>query len=162
MPEARTEYEQEILDAIEEHGWFCTAVSDLAGATSDFAYTVGFTRTLNLPEFIIFALPAKTAHGILWDVFRALEAGKVPEDGLHWSGLIQGYDCVLRRVHPTQVIREHLNSAMWFWGDPAERGGSLTAWQIVWPDGDGRFPWDAGCAQWVRDGQPALYLARGH
>lgn len=163
MPTAKTGYEQEILDAIEEHGWFCTAVFDPDGTAPDFAYTVGFTRTLDLPEFIIFGLPVQTLHGILWDVFRALKAGKVPEDGLHWSGLIKGYDCVLRRVHPTQVIREHFNSALWFRGDPADHGGGpLTAFQIVWPDRDGRFPWDAGCAQEVRDDQPALYLARGH
>ncbi len=157
MPKAKTEYEQEILDAVDEHGWFCTAVFDPDGAAPDFAYTVGFTRTLDLPEFIMFGLPLKTLHGILWDVFRALKAGRAPEDGQRWSDLIEGYDCMLRRVHPTQVIREHFNSALWFRGDQP-----LTAFQVVWPDRDGRFPWDPGCAQGVRDDQPALYLPWGH
>lgn len=162
MPTSETDYEQNILDTIEEHGWFCTAVFDPKGASPGFAYTVGFTQTLEQPEFIIFGLPGKTANAILWDVFRALEAGKVPEDSQPWSNLIDGYDCVIRRIHPTQVTREHLNSAMWFWGDPAVRGEPLPAYQIVWPDRDGRFPWDAGCAQWVRDDQPALYIPKGH
>jgi hypothetical protein len=162
MREGESKHEQRIRAAIAEHGWFCTAVFDPDGAEPDFAYSVGFTQTLRQPEFIIFGLPSDTAKPILWDVFDGLKSGRVPEDGLRWSDLIQGYDCVIRRVHPTQVTREYFNSALWLWGDPAERGEPLSAYQIVWPDRDGRFPWDAGCAQWARDHQPALYIPMGH
>jgi hypothetical protein len=162
MRESDSEYEQAILDTIEEHGWFCTAVFDPDGKAPEFAYSVGFTETLGQPEFIVFGLPTEVANAILWDVFRALKAGRVPEDGQSWPDLVVGYDCVIRHVHPTQVTREHLNSAIWFWGDPAVRGEPLTAYQIVWPDRDGRFPWDPGCAQWVRDDQTPLYIPREH
>jgi hypothetical protein len=159
-PLSDSAYEQEILDAVAEHGWFCTAVHDPDGREPDWAYSVGFTETLRQPEVIVFGLPHKLAHGLLWDVFRTLKAGKVAEDGQVWSQLVADHDCVLRRVHPSQVIREHLNSAMWFWGDPARRGAPLSAFQLVWPDRAGRFPWDPGCVQAVRDRQPALYLPR--
>jgi hypothetical protein len=161
MPLSDSAYEQEILDAVAEHGWFCTAVHDPDGREPDWAYSVGFTETLRQPEVIVFGLPVGTAHAILWDVFRTLQAGKVAEDGQVWPHLLVDHDCVLRRVHPSQVIREHLNSALWFWGDPARRGAPLSAFQLVWPDRAGRFPWDRGCQQAVRDRQPALYLPRG-
>lgn len=157
-----TAYEQKILDTVEEHGWFCTSVFDPEGVLLEFSYSVGFTQTLEHPEFIIFGLPGKVAHAILWDLFRTLKAGRIPEDSQHWSDLIEGYDCVIRRVHPTQITREYFNSAMWFWGDSADRGEPLPAYQIVWPDRKGRFPWEAGCAQKVRDDQPALYIPKGH
>ena len=61
-------------------------------------------------------------HSMLWSVFRQIEAGRAPEDNQRWSGLIEGYDCIARAVHPTNIVREYLNSAMWFWGDAGERG----------------------------------------
>ena len=162
MRQSDAEYEQDILDTIEAHGWFCMGVFDPHGGAPEFAYSIGFTETLKQPEFIIFGLPGETANAILWAVFHSLKSGRVPVDGERWPDLVEGYDCVIRRVHPTQVTREYLNSAIWYWGDPAVRGEPLTAYQIVWPDRDGRFPWDAGCAQWVRDHQPALYIPKGH
>lgn len=96
-------------------------------------------------------------HSMLWQVFRDIKSGRKPADMDRWGGLLKGYDCVIRAVHPTNVVREYLNSAMWFWGDPAERG-PLQAFQIVWPGaGSGLFPWDEECPQSVRHCQPALY-----
>ena len=112
MPLSDSAYEQEILDAVAEHGWFCTAVHDPDGREPDWAYSVGFTETLRQPEVIVFGLPVGTAHAILWDVFRTLQAGKVAEDGQVWPHLLVDHDCVLRRAHPSQIIREYLNSAI--------------------------------------------------
>ncbi len=152
------QYEQDILRNIEEHGWFCTSVFAPDGKQPAFSYSVGFTQTLQAPEFIVFGLEIKMMHAMLWQVFRDIKAGREPRDMDTWSGLLAGHDCVVRAVHPTNIVREYLNSAMWFWGDKAERG-PLKAFQIVWPEaGSKHFPWDDECAQIVRDHQPALYL----
>lgn len=152
-----SDYEQDILDNIEEHGWFCTSVFEEPGRSPAFSYSIGFTKTLNAPEFIIFGLPLKLMHSMLWEVFRQIRDGKVPEDNQRWSNLLEGFDCISRPVHSTNIVREYLNSAMWFWGDPAERG-QLKAFQLVWPSATtGLFPWHANCAQEVRDCQPPLY-----
>jgi len=152
------EYERNILQNIDEHGWFCTSVFDPTGTRPAFSYSVGFTRTLDAPEFIVFGLDTKMMHSMLWQVFRDIKAGRKPGDLDTWGGLLAGHDCVIRAVHPTNIIREYLSSAMWLWGDPATRG-PLTAFQIVWPGaGTKLFPWDEGCPQIVRDEQPSLYL----
>jgi hypothetical protein len=159
MAEDDGEYERNILATIEEHGWFCTSVFDPKGANPSFAYSVGFTKTLNCPEFIIFGLDLKVMHSALWSVFRQIEAGKTPEENQRWSDLLEGFDCVSRRVHPTNIVREYLNSAMWFWSGPDKRGSDVPAFQLVWPSSaTGLYPWDADCAQIVRDHQPPLYL----
>jgi len=159
MPdEPLDDHEQRIVDDVEEYGWFCSGVFDPEQKEPDFSYSVGFTKTLNAPEFIVFGLPLKLMHSMLWEVFRQIKDGKVPEDNQRWSKLIEGFDCISRPVHPTNIVREYLNSAMWFWGNPAEHG-QLKAFQLVWPSSKtGLFPWDADCAQEVRDRQPPLYL----
>lgn len=162
MQQAETAYEQKILDGVVEHGWWCTSVHDPRGDAPAFAYSIGFTHTLGQPEFIIFGLPGQLMQGVLWNVFRALKAGKRPEDGQRWSGLLDDYDCEIRRVHPSNVTPEYVNSAIWFHGAPEGQAEPLAVYQIVWPSLDNQFPWDDACPQSVRDAQPPLYLAAAH
>jgi hypothetical protein len=56
------------------------------------------------------------------------------------AGLIEGYDCELRKVQKSQY-HDFFGYALWFYG-----GNEFDALQIVWPDKSHRFPWDEGCA----------------
>ena len=154
-----SDYEQSIVDNVAEHGWFCVSVFDPDDVKPSFSYSVGFWKTLNSPEVIIFGLPGKLMHSMLWEMFRQIRDGAQLEDGRRWSNLIEGFDCISHKVHPDNMQREYFNSALWYWGDPEERGAALEAYQLVWPGSkDGLFPWQVGCAQIVRDYQPALYV----
>jgi hypothetical protein len=157
---ALSDYEQSIIDNVAEHGWFCVSVfGDEPHDT--FAYSVGFGATLDAPECIIFSLPLKLMHSVLWSVFRKLQDGAQFAAGQRWPDLIEGFDCIARPVHPTQITREHFNSALWYWGDPAEHGESMQAFQFVWPGAQqGLFPWEPNCNEFVIRSQPALYLPR--
>jgi hypothetical protein len=98
-------------------------------------------------------------HSMLWEIFRQVGAGKQVGDGASWSGLLEGFECVTRRVHESNIQREFLNSAMWHWGDPAERG-LLPVYQLVWPSAvSGLYPWEEGDHDYTRDMQAPLYLA---
>jgi hypothetical protein len=153
-----SEIEQEICDNVAEYGWHCVMVFDPDGRQPGFAYSVGFPETLGKPEFIVFGLDAELMHSMLWTAFREMRDGRQIADGERWNGLLEGFDCVIRAVHPTNLMREHFNSAMWFRGDP-KINGPLEAMQIIWPDSnDGRFPWDPGCDPVIGELQPALYL----
>jgi hypothetical protein len=158
---ALSEYEQSILDDIDQHGWSCVTVTDGDNAEA-FAYSVGFGETLASPECIIFGLPPKLMHSMLWSMFHAIRRGEVLADGLRWPGLIEGFDCISRSVHSSQLTREHFNSALWHWGDLTDHGYGLKAFQLFWPGAvDGLFPWETGCSEIVRARQPTLYLPRG-
>jgi hypothetical protein len=156
--EAKTDYERDILQNIEKHGWFCTCVFDPEGKDPGFAYSVGFTKTLGCPEFIVFGLGSQLMHSMLWEVFRQIRDGKMPYDGQRWSGVLDDHDCISRAVHPSNMVRDYLNSAMWFWGYDNPKG-PLPAMQLFWPARDSDlFPWDDACPQDVRDSQVPLYL----
>src|SRR5687768_12916260 len=122
-----------------------------------FAYTVGFWETLCAPELIIFGLDFELTHQMLWTMFDKLKAGAILTDGARWSGLIEGFDCISRPVHPSRVEIAYLNSAMWYRG---YRTGdeAVDAYQLFWPGAEqGLFPWEPGCDELVRADQPLLY-----
>jgi Domain of unknown function (DUF4262) len=66
--------------------------------------------------------------------------GETFADAQRVSGLIEGYDCELRKVQASRC-REFFGYALWFYA-----GDEFEALQIVWPDKARRFPWDDGYA----------------
>lgn len=154
------EYEIKLIKNIEEHGWQFTFVFDPEGEKPDFGYSIGFEKNLGHPEFIIFGLPKKLMHSMLWEVFRAIKAGKVPSDGVIWQNLLDGdYNCVSRLITNQNCGPDYFNSAMWFY---KFNGGDVSQqkfYQMVWPGvHDKLYPWDTGCSESVIEAQPSLYI----
>ena len=162
MASTLSDYEKEIIEKVAEHGWFCVSV--FGGQGPEFSYTVGFWETLESPELIVFGQPLKLMHAMLWGAFRHIKSGKTHiGDGQRWSGLIDGFDCISRPVHESQIVREHFNSAIWYHSYTGGDGRPLAAFQIFWPGVTSRlFPWEKGCSDAVRELQPLLYLPRAH
>lgn len=156
MPEY-SDYEQKLFSVVEEHGWQFTYVFDPDGLKPDFGYSVGFATSLGAPEFIIFGLPRALMNSMLWEVYRQIEKGAVPADGMRWQGLLEGFDCISRKaIHP-YLHSEYTVSANWFWKEKGNNGHP-EVYQIVWPGAQqGLFPWDDGCSQGVIDDQPSLW-----
>jgi hypothetical protein len=152
-------HEQRTVDMIAEHGWFGIHVrADEEGP--GFSYTTGWWESVQSPEAIIFGLNDELQHSMLWELFRQVKAGLRLDDGCRVSGLIDGFECIVRPVDPTW-FPEFLGNALWY---HHYRRGSLDGFkavQIFWPGKvDRLFPWDSGCAPIVRDRQPQLYLGR--
>jgi Domain of unknown function (DUF4262) len=151
--------DEKALADIAKHGFH--ALHILAeGDEPAYTFSIGFTETLNAPEAVIFGLKRELMHNMLWETFRQLQAGRVMTDGQHRTGLIEGFDCIARPVHPSWH-REYLGTAIWH---ARYRTGSdeFNAFQIFWAGAQqGLFPWEAGCDPFVVSQQPALYLPRG-
>ena len=153
-----SDYEQKLFSVVEEHGWQFTFVFDPEGLTPDFGYSVGFTTSLSAPEFIIFGLPRELTHNMLWEIYRQIENGAFPVDGMRWQNLLEGFDCISRRATHEKLHSEYTASANWFWQEKGN-AGNPEVYQIVWPGAQqGLFPWDDGCVQDVIDAQPRLWL----
>lgn len=153
-----SEYEKNLVATVEKHGWYCTGVFDPDGEESDFSYSTGFATTLNAPEFIVFGLDTSLMHAMLWEVFRQIQAGAIPHDGKRWQNVLDGYDCISRKVQAPNVHDEYTVSAQWYWNDTGHKD-PLEVYQLVWPGAaQNLFPWDKGCAQTVIDCQPPLWL----
>lgn len=152
------EYETNMLSKIEEHGWFCQSVFDPEGEQPEFSYSIGFAKTLNAPEFIVFGLNSELRHSMLWGVFRQIKAGAVPKEGKAWSDLLEGFDCISREAVRFDLFEHYATHADWFWKDQGNEGNPKV-FQLVWPGAiGGDFPWEDGCDQMVIDSQEALWL----
>jgi len=134
---------------IDRVGWSVTMVmptDDDPG--TPFAYTVGLTGH-DLPELIIAGLPPRVAHTLLNDL-----AGLVLDQGLRFghgqriSFLLAGYDAVIIDGPATDVL---------YPGAAYDRYGTdrVRLQQVVWPDPQGRFPWEPGYAHDPR-AQPVI------
>ncbi len=135
--------DEEIADIVRQHGWFAANVSD---AHPPFLYSIGLMTTWNHPEFIVFGLESNVSHGLISRLIDEIRKGKsFAEAGVYPVNLGETEIQIgIRRVHPTQHSR-CLGFAMGF----ARRSNldeELEAMQVFWPDQNGKFPFDVGCA----------------
>ncbi|MEO1028865.1 MAG: DUF4262 domain-containing protein [Pseudomonadota bacterium] len=152
------DYEIKLLANIKEHGWFSVGVFDKDGNEPDFRYSVGISKTHSAPELIVFGLPLDILHNMLWEMYRQIGDGNPLANGKRWTGLLEGFDCVSREIHPSNIVPDYFGSLLWYWTN-IEPGLDRKIFQIVWPGAqDGLFPWDEDCDQIVIDAQPPLWL----
>lgn len=153
-----SDYEAKLISFVEEHGWQFTYVFDPEGMESDFGYSVGFSESLHAPEFIVFGLPKKLMNNMLWEIYRQVRDGVLPKDGMRLGGLLEGFDCILRKAEHKDLYSKYVTSSSWLWRKNGN-AGEPEVYQVVWPGSQqGLFPWQNGCAQDVIDAQPNLWL----
>jgi hypothetical protein len=140
---------------IREYGWsamgvFPTEENDLP---YEFLYTIGLPLKY-LPELIVFGLPGHQAHSLMSAIVaKVTELDDKPRDG-HVIDGIANVPFVLRDVPSGEAIEEFLIQSREFyrWADrngiedmiPPGGTESFPVMQVVWPDDEGRFPWDEG------------------
>lgn len=103
-----------------------------------FAYSIGLGKSFGQPEVVCFGLDLNVMHFMINGVRDRMEQGSRFDDGDRVAGLIEGYDCVFRRMQRTKY-RDYLGYALWFYG-----GDGFDVLQLVWPDKERRFPWNDG------------------
>jgi hypothetical protein len=75
--------------------------------------------------------------------------------GSQYADILEAYNCTFVAIHPTQYD-EYLGYANWFY-----QTSSFPALQCVWPDKQGRFPWQAGFPTGLARLQPVLSEPEG-
>jgi hypothetical protein len=129
--------QEQIIDTV---GWAVMHVlpaADDPDTTTPFAYTVGLIAH-DYPELLIAGLPPEVAHGLLNDLAgRVYDKADRFTHGQRISDLIADYDAVLVEGAPIDELLPGLAIARY----GRDRVRLL---QVVWPDPQGRFPWDAG------------------
>lgn len=131
------EYLEQIDAIVKEFGW---AVQGVAPGVDDepgpaFCYTVGLERAYDHPELYIIGVSVQVSHALLNDLASRIRDGKQYAPGDVLDDLIQDHTVTLIEADPTGI----LNVAEAYQPDRAVR-----ALQVVWPDPEGRFPWDDG------------------
>lgn len=121
--------------AIAKRYWTVTAVraTQSVGFPS-YAYTTGLI-SLGHPELIIYGLEPGEAGSILNTVgHRIARAGGRLVPGERLSGFLDD-DLDLMVIEALSTSDLRVATSVY---------GSVSAWQLVWPDRAGRYPWSAG------------------
>jgi hypothetical protein len=121
---------------IDQYGWAVTAVMPTAQDDgAPFAYTAGLTAHGH-PEFVIAGLRPHISHALLNDMAaRVHDHGELFHHGQYITDLLHGYEAVLIDGPITGEL--YPGTACGRYGQDRVR-----LRQIVWPDPNGRYPWD--------------------
>jgi hypothetical protein len=142
--------DRELLLRLETHGWYVIKVGAGAGEPA-FAYSLGLYERFGHPELILFGLTLDTMHQLINDAGEQIKNGKRFEDGQHYDDLLDDYPCAFRLVR-REEYGSHLTYTQWFY-----QGSDFPVLQMVWPDTNSCFPWDANFDEEYRGDQTSLY-----
>lgn len=132
------DYDRKMLALINQYG---LAVQGVGGDDqhAEFQYTVGLAGH-DMPEFIVYGLPMQVGQQILNHIGGLALRGTAPfEAGDTVINLVGNFPVRLLRVVDTD---EDLRVSNRIYGDPNRV--QVEALQIVFPDAESRWPWDAG------------------
>ena len=137
--------QRRLLADVAEQGLHVVHVARGNGAFAC-AYSVGLWHHFAQPEVIVVGLDPAIAAELLEAVADEADAGRVCAAGSARDDLLRGYPVRFLAV-PPQLVARHLPLAHW-----AYEGADFPAVQLVWPDKQGRWPWQDD----VRSGLIAL------
>ena len=151
------EYKRQIRQDVNDNGWhICIIAEDHLGPA--FAYTIGLEESFGHPELVMFGLdPGELGglmHRILNVVGEMIKSGYSFSHGVQVDDILEGHPCAFRVVDLSHYSN-HFGCGRWF-----HHGDDFRVLQMVWPDGESRFPWDDGFEEDLRWRQPLLDCQR--
>ena len=141
--------DRKLFDDIDEFGVHIVHVPDDEGAPG-FSFTVGLWHTFEQPEVVVFGLPEDVAHDLLNAIADDAAEDKKFLPGTRHEGVLVGYPVRFFDV-PKDRYDDYLGSAVW-----AYEGSDFPCVQLVWPDKQGRWPWEPGARDGFAASQPVL------
>jgi hypothetical protein len=114
------------------------------------SYTVGLWRAFEQPEVVVFGLPVDLAEQLFEALMDAVEDGARYAAGTQHDGLLRGYPVCFRRVDAAQC-RGLLPAIA-----AVHAADDVPCVQLVYPDKQGRWPWQPDVRDGFRKLQPVL------
>lgn len=127
---------RKLVRDVAEHGWSALQIID----DPPFSYTVGVLQTEGQPEAVICGLPHQQSHGLLACYVDRVREGFDVRAHERIDKIIRGFDMAL--VPCAGPLLELFTAARWYSSEHGD--GSVEVVQLVWPDPQGLFPWEAG------------------
>ena len=131
--------DEQLLADVAEHGWHHVHVHPREGNPM-WSFSVGLFRTWGQPDVLLSGLEMDTCHDLMNTAADAARAGRGCAPGDRSDDFVEGYEVAFLAVRPDWYA-SFLGYAQWFHGSSA----GFPVLQLVWPDRDGRFPWEPGC-----------------
>jgi hypothetical protein len=137
LPQPEDEHDRAILGHIAEHGWSVIGIEEEDGEPP-YSFSVGLYHTLGVPELLIVGQKPENAQGLINNAGELMRAGRRFRTNRRTTGILEGYPAVFVAVDPRYYLG-YLGCGRWLY-----RGDEFPILQLVWPDREGRFPWDEG------------------
>jgi hypothetical protein len=130
------EAEQAILYNIEEYGCHL-ALLEADNYLPAFVYSIGLFKKFGHPEIICFGLKTSVMGVILNHVRDLIKQGQTFEVNKPYNDFLEGYNIQFITVDK-EYYANYLGYAGWFYDS-----FDFPVLQLVWPDKQSNFPWDA-------------------
>ena len=117
-------------------GFFRAEVFPAANAPG-LSYSAGFWVSTGQPEIVIFSRKGELAQEVFWDLFRLAKANTPLTPGRPTKQVF-GNRAAYAFPVAKRFYADHLSWSSWFYG-----GDEFPCLQVVWPDDEGVFPWEA-------------------
>ena len=152
LPKAESEYDLKLLDDVTKIGWHHVHVQ-AEGSEPAFAFSLGFYANFGHPEIIVIGLPPDTAQQLLNIAeIHIVGAKSKYEPRKPYLDIAQGTRVAFIPVEQ-KYMAEYFGYGRWFY---QSKRGEFPALQMVWPDKEGRLPWEKGFDSRFNKIQPLL------
>ncbi|MBL8755853.1 MAG: DUF4262 domain-containing protein [Planctomycetes bacterium] len=138
-----------VLDDVDEYGVHIVHVPE-DDVGPGFSFTVGLWATWQQAEVVVFGLPQEVAQDLLNGLADEVDDGRRFAAGEKHDGVLVGYPVRFLELAKARY-GEFLGVAQW-----AYEGEDFPALQLVWPDKQGRWPWDPGVREGFAEAQPIV------
>jgi hypothetical protein len=149
LPNPKDKSDEKLLSDVAKFGWHVVGISaedDLPA----FAFSVGLFHNYKHPEILTMGLPIETMHQMINVIGAGVGSGTIFREDSRYADIIADFDCAFIKVSERHY-QEHLGYAQWFY-----QGSDFPVLQCVWPDKQGKFPWDPDFPEALRSLQPLL------
>lgn len=146
----REEYRQSVLKNIENFGFHTTSVMGSNPDEISYTYSTGIQETASKPDIIIFGLSPSLSHTLINIYYNRIKSGESFEAGVQYSSFLKESTIVFDTV-PKNKIDEYMLCVPWIYGDKQHE-----AYQLLYPDDDGNWPWQDNVEETFRRFQPVL------
>lgn len=144
-----TDDERGLLRDVAEHGCHVVCVdADLPGGS--YCYTVGLWYHWQHPELVVFGVSDELADELLNAATDMIDAGARFAADQVVRDLLEIYPVTFKAV-PRTHNEGYFGAACW-----AHATGDFPVLQLVYPDRQGRYPWQPGAARAFQALQPLL------
>lgn len=148
-PDVEDEADERIIRNVREHGCHILEIPD---ADPPFAFSIGLFLNYGHPEVIIFGLESADFGAVINDIRDRAAAGRGFAAGDVCDDILEDGQVAFAEV-PLLLYDQYLGTAIWFYYKCRRPFPCL---QIVWPDREGRFPWQTGYDIRLKPYQPLL------
>ncbi|MEV0453820.1 DUF4262 domain-containing protein [Catellatospora methionotrophica] len=138
-----------LVDAALSHGFQTLAVS----TSVPFVYTIGLWHSYRQPEIAMFGLEPTHMNTMIRDYVRRGVNTAWPRTEQHIGGILDGHVVQVRAIHPSW------NDALFGTLYRFYRGIIPAVHQLVWPDKNGLWQWEAGASAQCSSDQPSAWLS---